>query len=139
MHRHRVDVDAGHRRPQPVQNLLGVESLCFAASKKWVTASAMKVPGAAGGVQHVLVQGVFNQFPHHGARQPVGSVVLPSWRRSSGGITVSYRMAATSGGASAQSNRSTRRARVRRKGSPPTSVGQVKKSDSTTPCSPVSL
>ena len=45
-------------------------------------------------------------------------------------------MAATSGGASAQSKRSTRRARVRRNGRPPTSVGQVKKSDSTTSLQP---
>ena len=52
-------------------------------------------------------------------------------------MTVSYRVAAVSGGASAQLNRATRRARVRSSGLPPTSLGQAKKSDSSTPCKPV--
>ena len=42
-----------------------------------------------------------------------------------------------SGGASAQLNRATRRARVCSSGLPPTSMGQAKKSDSSTPCKPV--
>ena len=42
-------------------------------------------------------------------------------------------------GACRQSNLATRRARVLSMGRPPTSVGQAKKSDSTTPCSPVLL
>ena len=52
-------------------------------------------------------------------------------------MTVSYRVAAVSGGASAQLNRATRRARVRSSGMPLTSLGQAKKSDSNTPCNPV--
>ena len=77
VHRYRVNVDAGYCLSQPVKDFLGFPLSCSGGGEEVDHCLGDKGAGAAGGVQHALVQRVVHQFPNHGAGQPGRGVVLP--------------------------------------------------------------
>ena len=74
--RHRVNVYAGHRVPEAVENLLRVPLRIPRRCDEMGYGFRQERPGTAGGVQHSLTQGGVHQFPDHGPGQPGGGVVF---------------------------------------------------------------
>ena len=77
MHRHGVNVDAGDRLPPAVEDFPGFPVGCRGGGDEVGHRLGHEGAGAAGRVQHALVQRVVHQLLYHGAGQPCGGVVLP--------------------------------------------------------------
>ena len=77
MHRHRVNVNAGDGKAQPLQHFFRVKGGLVGGFDEVVDRLGDEGAGAAGRVEDVLLQGVGHHLPHDGARQPVRGVVLP--------------------------------------------------------------
>ena len=139
--RHGVDVDAARWRSAATPTgPWGRGEVSLAASMKWVTASATKVPEPQAGSRTDWSRGSVTNLAHDGAGEPVRGVVLAELAalvgRNDGlvedGRDVVGGLPPVEPGDAAAESREEGQA-------PPTSVGQAKKSDSTTPCRPVLL
>ena len=71
-----MNVNAGHRVPETVEYLPWVPLRFLCRCNEMGYCLGQECPGAAGGVQHSLIQRVVHQFPDHGAGQPGGCVVF---------------------------------------------------------------
>ena len=77
VHGNGVDVYAGHRVVEPVEQLLSGKSLSLRVFHEVIDRLNDKRAGAAGGVEDSLLQRVGDKLADHGAGEPVRGVVLP--------------------------------------------------------------
>ena len=76
MHGNGVDVDARDRRSQPVEHLSGEQLGLTRRSYEMRHGLGDERSGAAGGVEHSLIQRIGYDLADHGPREPVRGVVL---------------------------------------------------------------
>ena len=76
MHRNRMDVHPGDGRPQAVKRLSRFQIGSLGRVDEVHDGFGHKCPGAAGGIEDVLIERIGYNFPNHRPRQPVRRVVL---------------------------------------------------------------